>query len=308
MAIRKKSIPSIDLAALLPSWYRALRAENAPPLTQRTYKARMLRFQRFLAGHKLSTTVGDISPDVCKEFLADILDHGKPATALGHWGVLRSFFNWCTMEKEIDESPMARIKQPKVPREHVVFLTDDEIVRLLKTCSGKTFLDRRDLAIIRLFLSAGPRRGELHRLQIEDINLDQDVALIRHGKGGDPRFVAFDRITSSAIDSYLRIRTQQTHADLPDLWLTSRGAMNYETINTMLHKRGNQAGLPTIHPHLFRHGFAHAYMAAKGDIINLTSLGGWKDMGMVKNVYGTYRQNQVAIDEHHDLHIGEKWK
>jgi len=64
-------------------------------------------------------------------------------------------------------------------------LPDDDVRRLLADCSGKDFRDRRDLAIIRLFLDTGMRLESMTGLrysaddpEASDIDLQSRVARI----------------------------------------------------------------------------------------------------------------------------------
>jgi integrase len=50
---------------------------------------------------------------------------------------------------------MVKMRPPKIPEKPVPVLPDEDVRRLLADCSGKDFRDRRDLAIIRLFLDTG---------------------------------------------------------------------------------------------------------------------------------------------------------
>jgi site-specific recombinase XerC len=53
---------------------------------------------------------------------------------------------------------MAKTQPSAIPEKAIPVLSDDDLVRrLLADCSGKDFHDRRDLAIIRLFLNTGMR-------------------------------------------------------------------------------------------------------------------------------------------------------
>ncbi len=47
--------------------------------------------------------------------------------------------------------------------------------------------------------------------------------------------------------------------DLPALWLTRFGAMTDSAIAQMVKRRGLQAGIDDLHPHVLRHTFAHSY-------------------------------------------------
>ena len=89
-------------------------------------------------------------------------------------------------------------------------LSEDNIKSLLKSCEGRSFEDRRDLALIRLFVTTGARRGELTNLRYRpDFPEENDISLhpptVRViGKGNRERIVPFDSRTAQAIDRYLR--------------------------------------------------------------------------------------------------------
>src|SRR5581483_7989992 len=131
---------------------------------------------------------------------------------------LRAFFVWLLEESEITASPMARIKPPQVPEEPPEVLSDDELRRLLKTCDGKDFDSRRDMAILRLLIDTGLRRAELAGLKVADVDFDLNIAAVV-GKGSRPRAVPFGRKTAVALDRYLRVRGHHRDAARPELWL-----------------------------------------------------------------------------------------
>ncbi len=56
---------------------------------------------------------------------------------------------------------MARMRPPKVAEQPVDVPTIEDLQSLLAVCAGNTFEDRRDTAIIRLFLDSGLRLAEL---------------------------------------------------------------------------------------------------------------------------------------------------
>jgi integrase len=86
----------------------------------------------------------------------------KPATAHNRYHALRSFFGWLVGEGEIKESPMARMKPPKVPEAPPPVLRHAELRAVIAACEGdKSFAGRRDEAIIRCFSDTGARRGEI---------------------------------------------------------------------------------------------------------------------------------------------------
>jgi integrase len=78
---------------------------------------------------------------------------------------------------------MARMKPPKVPEESPPIRSEKELGRLLKVCEGTTFRDRRDMALVRLFLDTGARRSELANLNVADV-LNQEYLRLKRGLFG----------------------------------------------------------------------------------------------------------------------------
>ena len=66
------------------------------------------------------------------------------------------------------------------------------------------------------------RRGELAGLRVEDVDFDQEVAIVM-GKGRRPRACPFGHKTGQALDRYLRVRARRPDASEPWLWLGKRG-------------------------------------------------------------------------------------
>ena len=85
---------------------------------------------------------------------------------------------------------MERMTTPLVPEQPVAVLSADDLKRLVKACDGASFEDRRDLAIIRLFLDTGVRLSELANLTRDDLDPDADAAMVL-GKGRRARAVPF---------------------------------------------------------------------------------------------------------------------
>jgi site-specific recombinase XerD len=93
---------------------------------------------------------------------------------------------------------MTEMKPPTVTEKPIQVLTEDRLRELLGTCSGKTFVERRDNAIIRLFVDTGVRRAEMAGLGVDDIDVREQVAQV-FGKGRRPRSVPFGVRTTQAL-------------------------------------------------------------------------------------------------------------
>jgi site-specific recombinase XerD len=218
---------------------------------------------------------------------------------------LRRFYNWLIAEEIVEKSPMAGMSAPSVPDDPVPVLTDSDITALLKVTSGKGFEQRRDHAMIRLFLDTGIRLGEMAGLKLEDIDLDVHDAIYVVGKGSRPRAVVFDAKTGVALDRYLRDRAGHKRAKLPALWVGVRGAMGESGIAQMLRRRGAEANVDNLHPHRFRHTFAHHWKREGGSEDDLMRLVGWKSRAMLHR-YAASAGVERALEAKRRIGIGDR--
>lgn len=170
---------------------------------------------------------------------------------------------------------MARMRPPIVPEQPIPVVPDDSLRRLLATCAGRDFDARRDTARIMFFLDTGARRSEAAALQLADLDFDYQVTTVA-GKGLRSRELPFGHKTALALDRYLRARTQRRHGELPWLWLGQRGRLTAYGVQQVIRRRGQQAGLPGLHPHQLRYTFCHQWRAEGGNETDLMRLAGWR--------------------------------
>ena len=229
----------------------------------------------------------------------------SPASLDNYWISLRSFFKWVDEELEI-ENPSGDLPRPKYAAPEIAPLTREEIreaikaatlttismARQAKSVTRKVPHADRNKAIILLLLDTGIRLGELCRLKMEDLDLEQGLIEIKpfgSSRKSRPRQIPLGNVARKAVWKYVSMREQTWPDDLV-FGLDKRG------VQSMLYRVKKRTGNDKIHAHRFRHTFAVEYLRNGGDIFTLQYFLGHSTLEMVK------RYLYFATDDRWEMH------
>lgn len=151
---------------------------------------------------------------------------------------------------------------PKVRRKEVRALNEDEIEKILSSCSRV-----KDKLLIRLLLDTGLRASELLSITIKDIDINNNMIRVRNTKNGEERVVFFTNETKHLLKKYIRNKN-------PDDKLFN---MSYDALYRKIKRIGKKVGID-LRPHILRHTFATISLKKGMNLITLQKLLGHKDI------------------------------
>jgi site-specific recombinase XerD len=276
-------------------------ARNRAPQTVTTYLKAAHQFIAWLEDQGHSTEANEVSANDVRGWLGHLHSRVAPATVAQRFRSLQQFMNFVVSEGDsgLAASPMARLKPPSVPEKPIPILSAADLGALRRTCTSTDFESRRDAAILELFIDTGARLGEIADARLEDLDTRAKRLLVVV-KGRHTREKTFSDHAVKVLERYLRARKSHPNADSDFLWVGKRGRLKSQGVRRVLERRAREAGLDHIHPHQFRHTFAHRFLMAGGNDSELMTLMGWRSRAMLDR-YGAVAATERAIDSYQRL-------
>jgi len=162
---------------------------------------------------------------------------------------VKAFLRWCEEEGLLSASPLKRGDFPAKPKPAPDPLTVYEVKQLLKAVDGKTWMHKRDTALILVLLHSGCRRGELVQMKVGDV--ERGFSLVTQ-KGGRQHAIHLSSDCVKAIQSYLHaLRVQKSVQLAPEdtLWVGRDGEpMTGDAVRRLFERLSRRTGL-----HLYAH-------------------------------------------------------
>lgn len=288
-------------------WVEHMRARNFSPESIRTYKQRLKRFTLFLAEQDIED-LGLVDRAQVQRFWQDLLKLGFSVHSLGcECRAIKSLFAFLNASEVLAHDPSAFLVDPskreRLPKAAPPYA---EVKRLLEQPDVKTVQGLRDKAALELVYSTGIRAGEFNALLLSDLDLDDGVIRVRHGKGGKGRVVPLGIHACR----YVRLYLEQSRPfyrtvcgeDSHYLFLGRFGRhMHDSDLRMVMRKYRQEADLSALlTPHGLRRAAATGMIARAGKEA--------ADIGAVQQLLGhsridvTSRYAQVLGEDLKDLH------
>ena len=206
---------------------------------------------------------------------------------------IKSFYKYLTVRtKQLEENPVADLEYPKLRKSLPKYLTLEQSAALLQAVSGQN--EKRDYAILMLFLNCGIRRSELVGLNLTDVYEDR-IRVV--GKGNKERFVYFGTACRKAIDAYLPERNKQVLTDNRALFGSrDNNRISVTAVHRLVKKALLKAGLDSTQfsAHKLRHTAATMMLSGGVDVKTVQEVLGHENLNTTQ-IYTHIESTELKI-------------
>lgn len=204
-------------------------------------------------------TLKEIAPSFIRSWLASLKEAKNSAKTINRKiSSLKSFFKYHLRTGELEQSPMATIVSPKIPKRLPVYVEQKDTNTLFQhvefpdTWAGKT-----DRLILAIFYNTGMRRSELVNLKENQVNAAANNIKVL-GKGNKERVIPVSAALIKEINEYIAAKQTIEAANRVYLLINEKGRQ----VNAPYVYNAVKAYLSLVttvdkkSPHVLRHTFA----------------------------------------------------
>lgn len=257
-----------------------------------SYKDALKLFARFLTENKsirlIDFTLNDLNRNIVIEYLEWLRKQGSSvSTTNQRLAAIKTFSEYAGLESIEYLAPLQgiqAIKSKKDSGREIVYLTVDQIKRLINTPDINTAIGLRHRSTLTLLYDSGCRVQELCDIRIRDISTGSDPTVRLLGKGNKCRTVTLSLNTGKLLDEYVKRQRSKVPNDHPLIVNRNNSKITKDGIDYIIQKyftmvRKKDPTMPEhIHPHCFRHSKAMHMLAAGINIVYIRDFLGHEDI------------------------------
>lgn len=234
--------------------------------TLRAYKRDLAEFRDFLNSAGSAQDLNNIADSDLRRFIGLLNKKNSKSTIERKLASLRAFFDYMQKEKIIKANPAKLIPSPKKEKKLPVFLSVDEMFKLIDQHLHGGVRGFRDKAVLELMYSSGIRVGELVNLTLDNLDIEnKELKLL--GKGSKERIVPVGQKAIKSLLDYLEKR-ELLKPRTDYIFINNRGTkISERSIGRIVKKFAQAASLnKNVSPHALRHSFATHLLGSGADL------------------------------------------
>ena len=189
----------------------------------------------------------------------------KPSSVNLALSSLKFFYNEILQNRAFNN-----VKAPKSEKKIPTVLTKDEMKKLLKMVENP-----KHRLLIEFMYSSGLRVSECVSLKLDDLDLQEKIGKIKHGKGNKERYIILSDNLIQHLNDYLKIKKDQS----PYIFSIKNHPITIRQAQKIVKEAAKRAGIKKrVFCHALRSSFATHLLEAGTDIRIIQELLGHSDL------------------------------
>lgn len=196
--------------------------KNLSENTINSYKIDLKKYIEYL--HSKNINASEITESDIFSFLIYLEKNNTSVSTISRTiSSIKSFHEFLFSNGFSKSNPSRKLKKPKIERNNVDILTEEEVELLLNLPSLNTPIGIRDKAILEIFYGTGIKVSELIDLNLDNVNIDLEYIDCKSNKGS--RTIPLGSIAKKYIVKYLDSSREKLnkYSDQKALFLNSKG-------------------------------------------------------------------------------------
>jgi len=205
------------------------------PQTIKSYSFHVSSFLDFLDKSRLN-----LNPQGVKSYILS-QNKARNTIRLSHMAIRFFFLEVLKKPLTLEEIPLMK-KENKLPK----VISKEKVKIMIDSCENL-----KHKLIIKFLYSSGLRLSELLNLKRNDIDFDNNLILVRQGKGKKDRMTLLSQSLKNDLLKYYSNYEFKTSY----IFEGRKGKYSKKSVQKIFERLGNKIGIK-IHPHMLRHSFA----------------------------------------------------
>jgi integrase/recombinase XerD len=280
-----KTVENVTISEGFKDFLTSCDIKNLSPATIQSYKNHFKKFEYYVD----SSNLYDISQSVVDNYILHLKSTTPNITSINtNLRHIRAILNYFSTTYNL---PPISIKLLKVQEKVKDCYTEEELSVLLKKPNTKTcnFTEYRNWVMTSFLVATGCRIGSLVNIRLQDVDLDNGLAVLSHTKNKKPQIVALPHSLIPILKDYIKVRGG-TGEDY--LFCNETGAyFNSTSASHALADYNRARGIKKTSAHLYRHTFAKNFVLSGGSLHALQKQLGHNTLAMSLKYCNLYDQD-----------------
>ena len=296
------------------AFFQYLESQDRSPLTVRGYRQDLAHFERwFVKTNGETCTLAAITPSDVRTYRQHLLtvERRKASTVNRRLAALSALMTWAVQNKLLEADPTRGVRNvPQVgagPRyldkkqQYALQRAIEKDLQITRLRYPKRWRGRqRDGSLVLFLLHTGLRLQEALDLRLGDVQMTdrKGQVLVRQGKGRKQRSVPLNVEARKALQDWLSVRPE---SDNDFIWVAVEsegdGALSGRSVQRVILRIGQDAGLDNLTPHMLRHTFGKNLVDSGVGLEKVAALLGHANLNTTR-IYVTPNQHDLeqAVD------------